>query len=148
MELQCNQSEADTIMFSLYYIIRSNGLYEPVVLDLSDTDCYVQAAALSHILPGLLAIKRKSQLISCHSLCSSQIAKIIVQLHAMTGNDSNNGFYGHGKRSIYEKICKNKKFRNMLQQVGKLLPLQQNVLDLMKLFVIQQEQQEQKSGRL
>ena len=71
-------------MLSIYCTIRSNGINDAVVLDLNDTDCYVQAAAISHVVPGLLAIKRKKQYISAQELCPPNIAKIIAQFHALT----------------------------------------------------------------
>ena len=135
-EFQCNQSEADTIMFSIYSAIRSHGLADHVVLDMNDTDCYVQAAAISNMLPGVLAIRRKQQFITARELCPPAIAKIIVQLHALTGNDSNNGFFGHGKRSIFDKVVKNPKYQKLLYDVGKDIPLTDSVLEQMKRFVI------------
>ena len=39
-DFKCNQFEADTIMFSLYYYIRSTGKDKMVVTDITDTDCY------------------------------------------------------------------------------------------------------------
>ena len=135
-EFQCNQSEADTIMFSIYATIRSHGLDDTVVLDTNDTDCYVQAAALSHVLPGVLAIRRKNQFVTARELCPPSMAKVIIQLHALTGNDSNNGFFGHGKRSIYDKVAKNPKLQKLLYDVGKQIPMNDNVLQQMKRFVI------------
>ena len=91
-EFQCIQSEADTIMFSIYSTIHLHGLDDLVVLDMNDTDCYVQAAAISNMIHGVLEIRRKQPFITALELCPPAITKIIVQLHASTGNDSNNGF--------------------------------------------------------
>ena len=49
-----NQSEADTILFSTYAVLRKSGCNDPVVTDTADTDAYVVAAVLSHQLPGVL----------------------------------------------------------------------------------------------
>ena len=46
--LNFSQCEADTIMLSVYAAIRSSGYSDPVVIDVEDTDVYVQAAAMSH----------------------------------------------------------------------------------------------------
>ena len=43
-----DQSEADTILFSIYAILRESGYSGPVVIDAADTDAYVAAAAISH----------------------------------------------------------------------------------------------------
>ena len=137
LELKCDQFEADTIMFSIYHIIRSTDQDTMVVIDATDTDCYVQAAAISQKIQGPLALKRKRQIISCHDLCPPNLAKIIVQFYTMTGCDSNNGFYGHGKREIYDKVSRASRFRDLIIDVGKELPLSDSVRDLMKTFVIQ-----------
>ena len=41
------QSEADTILFSTYAVLRESGYNGPVVIDVADTDAYVAAAAIS-----------------------------------------------------------------------------------------------------
>ena len=64
LDFKCNQFEADTIMFSIYYDIRSTDADTMVVIDTTDTDCYVQAAAVSKKIQGPLALRRKGQLIS------------------------------------------------------------------------------------
>ena len=126
-EFKCNQYEADTIMFSIYSMIRSTDCNTNVVIDVGDTDFYVQAAALSHKLDGSLGIKRKAQMISCYDLCTPDTANIIIPCHTLTGCDSNNGFYGHGKKSLYDKVAKIPRFREMIIDVGKELPLPHSV---------------------
>ena len=121
IELKCDQCEADTIMFSLYHNIRLTDKDTLVVEDASDTDCYSQAAAISKKIQGSLALKRKGQIISCHELCSPSLAKITVQFHTMSGCDSNNGFYGHGKKEIYNKITKVLRFQDLIVNVRKVL---------------------------
>ena len=60
LDLKCNQLEGDTIMFSIYYNIRSTNKDTLVVIDATDTDCYAQAAALSKKIQGPLALKKKT----------------------------------------------------------------------------------------
>ena len=136
-DFQCEQFEADTIMFSIYNLILSTDEDTLVVIDAADTDCYAQASAIAKLIKGLLAIKRKDKLISCHSLCSTNVAEVMIQFHTMTGCDANNGFYGHGKSSIYEKIEKVPQLRNLIKNVGGELPLSDNTRKLMKAFVIE-----------
>ena len=42
-----SQSEADTILFFTYIVLRDSGYNGPVVIDSADTDAYVAAAAIS-----------------------------------------------------------------------------------------------------
>ena len=60
LDLKCNQLEGDTIMFSIYYNIRSTNKDTMVVIDATDTDYYAQAAALSKKIQGPLALKKKT----------------------------------------------------------------------------------------
>jgi len=72
-----------------------------VIIDATDTDVYITAAYISHQLPGMLHIKKKQKTILYHSLVSEDMAKCIVQLHFITGCDSNSSFYGKGKYHWY-----------------------------------------------
>ena len=72
-----------------------------------------------------------------YDLCTPDIANIIIPFHTLTGCDSNNGFYGHGKKSLYDKVAKIPRFREMIIDVGKELPLPHSVRKSMKEFVIQ-----------
>ena len=56
-----DQSEADTILFSFYAVLRASGSTGPVVIDATDTDVYIAAAYISHQLPGMLCIKREAR---------------------------------------------------------------------------------------
>jgi len=60
--LSFSQSEADTIMLSIYAAMRSSGYADPIVIDAEYTDVYIQAAAISHQIPGIFCIKKKKQL--------------------------------------------------------------------------------------
>ena len=92
-ELSFSQCEADTIMLSIYVTLRSQGIDDPFVIDAADTDVYVQAAAISHEIPGILYIRKKNELLLCKSMCSDQnVAKCLIPFHVMTGCDSNSCF--------------------------------------------------------
>jgi hypothetical protein len=64
-DLAFNQCEADTIMLSFYTALRASGQNDPVVIDAADTDVYIQAAAISHDVPGVICIKKKDELFFC-----------------------------------------------------------------------------------
>ena len=66
LELTCFQAEADTAMFTMYSVLRSDGYTASVVLDTEDTDNYMQAAYVVQRTPGMLCLKRKHQLIDAH----------------------------------------------------------------------------------
>ena len=60
LDFNCNQFEADIIMFLMYFNIRSTDKDTMVVNDATDTDYYAQAAAISKKIQGPLALKRKT----------------------------------------------------------------------------------------
>ena len=47
-------------MLSIYAALRSSGYGNPVVIDAEDTDMYIQAAAISHDIPGILCTKKEA----------------------------------------------------------------------------------------
>ena len=55
-----SQSEADTILFSAYAVLRDSGYSGPVVIDSADTDTYVAAAAISQKLPSSKERRKQS----------------------------------------------------------------------------------------
>ena len=62
------QSEADTILFTVYAGLRKSGFGGPVVIDAANTDVCVAASVLSQHLPDMLCIKRtKESPLSCHA---------------------------------------------------------------------------------
>ena len=87
-------------------MLRESGYSGPVVIDSADTDAYVAAAFISKQLPGMLYIKRKQETVVCSDLVTDEMADCIVQLHCMTGCDANFGFYGKGKKSVYDQVAK------------------------------------------
>ena len=60
--LSFSQGEADTIMLSVYAALRSisPGYSNLIVIDAEDTDVYIQAAAISHDIPGIIIPLRSS----------------------------------------------------------------------------------------
>ena len=46
-------------MLSIYAALRLSGHGNPVIIDAEDTDMYIQAAAISHDIPGILCTKKK-----------------------------------------------------------------------------------------
>ena len=73
--------EADTIMFSIYLSLRSSGNNQPVIINFEDTDVYVMAATLSHLIPGKLCVKKKKHILY-DTMCPDQLPN---PFHVMTG---------------------------------------------------------------
>ena len=117
--------------------LRSQGIDDPFVIDAADTDVYVQAAAISHEIPGILCIRKKNELLSCKSMCSDQnVAKCLIPFHVMTGCDSNSCFYGHGKLSLFERMAKSAEARSLLLKCGESLQLSDDALNDLKIYVL------------
>ena len=51
------QSEADTILFTVYAGLCQSGYSGPVVIDAADTDVYVAASVISRQLPAIIIIR-------------------------------------------------------------------------------------------
>ena len=81
------------------------------------------------LLEGLLAIKQKKGIINCRDLCPKDVADIIVPLHIFSGCDTTSGFYGHGKKTVYDKVTKSQEACSLLKQVGKQLSVTNEVID-------------------
>ncbi|KAJ8349632.1 hypothetical protein SKAU_G00247620 [Synaphobranchus kaupii] len=124
-----DQSEADTILFSAYAVLRESGYSGPVIIDTADTDAYVVAAAISQQLTGMLCIKRKQETVLCRSLVTEEMADCIVQLHCITGCDANSGFYGKGKSSVYDKVAKSPVAQQQHLQCGDSLDPEEEVVE-------------------
>ena len=60
LDFKCNHLEANIIMFSIYYNIRSTDKDTMVLIDATDTYCYAQAAAISKKIQGQLYQKEKA----------------------------------------------------------------------------------------
>ena len=77
-----------------------------VITDSEDTDVYVQTTYFAHDLPGDLLIKNKNTLFKCSDLVSSNIENVLIPFHVITRCDHASGFYGRGKKSVFEKLQK------------------------------------------
>ena len=130
-----DQSEADTILFSAYIVLRESGYSGPVAIDATDTDAYVTSAAISQQQPGMLCIKRKNEFILCRGMVTEEMSECIVQLHSMTGCDANSGFYGKGKMTVYDRVVKSSEARQLLLHCGDSLDLKEEVLDDLLCFI-------------
>ena len=96
----------------------------------------MQAAYVAHDLPGYLLIKNKNTLFKCTDLVSSNIANVLIPVRVITGCDHTSGFYGRGKKSVFEKLQKDQEAQHLLQKVGDCLELSDDVRDDMRRFVI------------
>ena len=102
-----NQVEADTMLISAYAKMREEiNFTGTIVIDSEDTDVYVSSAYVSCRLQGELLIKHKSSLFRCSDMLPHDVADIIIPLHIITGCDYTSGFYGHGKKSVLDKVKK------------------------------------------
>ena len=132
-EFSCDQMEADTVIFSIYAALRNSDYRRPVVIDAADTDIYVAAAHTSHMYPGDLLIKRKNELVNSRQFIKDSMIECIIPMHCMTGCDANSGFFGNGKKKIYEKIENSENARRNLKQCGECLEIDEEVIqDLMQ----------------
>lgn len=147
-EFQCSHTEADTAMFTIYNILRSQGCEQAVVLDTEDTDNYVQAAYVAQQTSGLLCVKRKREIISARCLCNEEMAASIIQLHVLTGCDHNSGFYGVSKKLVADRVNDSKEARDLLASCGMELPVTEYVLNDLELFVIRYIYNDPKSTTL
>ena len=130
-----SHSEADTMLISAYAKLRES--YDgSVIIDSEDTDVYVQGAFVSHVLPGNLYMKNKKLLFNCAEMLPGHIAKVVVPFHIITGCDHNSGFFGRGKKSLFEKLKKDRQAQELLQEVGESLTLEDSVRLNMKRFVL------------
>jgi len=128
-----DQSEADTIIFSFYAVLRESGYTGPVVIDATDTDVYIAAAYISHQLPGMLSIKRKQETILCHSLMSEDMARCIVPIY-ITGCDANSNFYAKGKSLAYDKVTRSVAKQQTLLKCGNSLDVDEDIIDKLLKF--------------
>ena len=115
---------------------RQNNYCDTVLIDSEDKDVYVQAAYISHQLPGQLLIKHKHSIFNCHEMLPSEVADIIIPFHIITGSDHTSGFFGQGKKSILEKLKRDPEARMLLLGVGTNITLGNEVKEKMKKFVV------------
>ena len=105
--LSFSQGETDTIMLSVYaaLISISPGYSNLIVIDAEDTDVYIQAAAISHDIPGIM-IPLRSSFLFCRGMCTEDFAKSLMPFHVLTGCDANSCFSGYTKIFLYENCQK------------------------------------------
>ena len=129
------QVEADTMILSIYAKLRES--YNGTVIIHSEyTYVHVQAAYVAHDLLGDLLIKNKNTLFKCTDLVPSNIANVLIPFHVITGCDHTSGFYGRGKKSMFEMLQKDQEAEHLLQKVGDWLELSDDVRDDMRRLVL------------
>ena len=111
---ECEHTEADAIMFCIYSHIRSTDIHILVVIDSEDTDVVVLASYVAHNVDGVLAMKRRQNIIDCRSLCPHDIAAILLALHVHSGSDYISFFRSRQK----ERVCKGNVYRRCSNPVG------------------------------
>ena len=77
----------------------------------------------------MICIKKKQETIFCRGLLADKMTGCIVQLHGMTGCDANSGFYGKGKKSVYDQVAKNPVARRQLSGCGESLDLEEEIVE-------------------
>jgi len=73
----------------------------------------------------MIYIKGKQETIFCRGLLADEMAGCIVQLHCMAGCDANSGFYGKGKKLVFDQVAKNHVARRQLSWCGESLDLEE-----------------------
>ena len=140
--LQCSHLEADTAMLYIYSRIRVLGNTSAVLIDAEDADVVVLAAYASSMIDGQLTVKRKKEIIDCKTLCSREMAKIVVPLHVATGCDvvvplhvatgcdvvvplhvatgcdAVSSFFGIGKKTVWARVEKSAEARDLLSNLS------------------------------
>ena len=146
-ELCGSHAEADTMMIFIYSQLRAHGLEKLVVIDSEDTDVYVQSAFVAHKLSGLRIYKNavENNYVNCEKLCSSEMAEIIIQLHALTGCDSNSAFFGHGKNKIFDTAKSSEEARTLLKSCGSSLDISKSTIDDLTKFILVYNDRQSKS---
>ncbi len=130
-ELTCSHAEADTAILTIQSVLQSECYTAAVILDTEDTDNYVQAVNVVQRTPGLLCVKCKHQLIIAQSLCNEEMFASIIPLHVLIACEHNSGFYGASKK-LFADCPEN----NILAPCGTQLPVTQEVISDLEIFVI------------
>ena len=69
-------------------------------------------------------------------MLSEDVGNIIIPLHVITGSDHASAFCGHGKKKVLQKVISDSEARELLEQVGERLELQDEVKAAIKTFVL------------
>jgi len=72
------------------------------ILDSEDTDVYVEAAYVSSQVCSDLMMKRKNNYIDCCTMFTEDVAKIIIQLHVISGSEETSSLWAWKK--LLEKV--------------------------------------------
>ena len=64
------------------------------------------------------------------------MSHIIIQLHVLTSCDSNSGFFGHGKRKLFEICSKSPEACDFLRNCGNALPITEDIMVDLKAFIV------------
>ena len=92
------------MMLTIYSIYWRDGPNLPVVIDIEDTDVYLQAAYVSKHVPGNLLIEIKHWLVNCKNMVDEEMSDIIIAAHCITGCDHTSGQYGRGKSQMMKTL--------------------------------------------
>lgn len=96
IDFECNQIEADTIMFFIYSRIRARGCMDTVVIHVEDTDVLTLASYVSNKEIGNLIIKRKGDFFDAKQIFRD--GQFMPQFHVFSGCDTVSGFFGQTKK--------------------------------------------------
>ena len=81
-------------------------------------------------------MKHKISLFNCQEMLTSEMADIIIPLHIISGCDHHSGFFGHGKKSFFEKVKRDRSARDILDRIGENIDLSDDVFEDMKIFIL------------
>ena len=100
--------------------------------------CPICIRCFAHKLPGLRIYKiaLENNYVDCENLCSSEMADVIIQLHVLTGCDSNSAFFGHGKKKIFDVVKSSEEARTLLKSCGSSLDITTSTIDNLTKFIL------------
>ncbi len=100
--------------------------------------CPICIRCFAHKLPGLRIYKiaLENNYVDCENLCSSEMADVIIQLHVLTGCDSNSAFFGHGKKKIFDVVKSSEEARTLLKSCGRSLDITKSTIDNLTKFIL------------
>ena len=100
--------------------------------------CPICIRYFAHKLPGLRIYKNalENNYVDCENLCSSEMADVIIQLHVLTGCDSNSAFFGHGKKKIFDVVKSSEEARTLLKSCGRSLDITKSTIDNLTKFIL------------
>ena len=84
----------------------------------------------------MICIKGKQETIFCRGLLADEMAGCIVQLHCMAGCDANSGFYGNGKKMVFDQVAKSPVARRQLSWCAESLGLEEQVVEQLFEFTV------------